>query len=244
MKQIIRMYKRHDMDLITIYKTSGISLHKAIYNSLKAYVNKDVYLIKTPEAVTNMSIINFNSHYQIILNLDDNKDADIIAWLKKIKKGMRNAAIKMVVRGCLVGTTAYACSTDDNDRIENNKLRETVIKNVINVLETPVKNNKNAKQSKTSIKTNTKTTVSEITTIEKKSTNSTNKVIQDENITKDSVLEKEPAISIPADETNLEDMFSVMSFDNQGEKAEESLSEDKNDDYDMFSDISALLNQF
>lgn len=248
MKQIVRMYRRHDIDLVTIYKTAGISLHKAMYNSLKSYVNKTPYLIKTPTANVDMTLYNFKSHYQIILNLDDKKDADIISWLKKVKKGMRNAAIKAIIRGCLVGPAVYACSTDDTDRLASNILCEEINKKVTDIKDTPVKNNKNAKKtsktSKTTSTPNGHTSVLPINEIKEKIKEGKKEDIKP-TINKEPVLIKEKdnrqveSIDETTTDVNFDNIFSGMEID--------SVAEDKqveeNDTFDMFGDIASLLNQ-
>ena len=55
MKVIVRINKRHDMDLVALYKTPQYSLYKAIYNAMKSYVTGQTYLIKITQNTIDIS---------------------------------------------------------------------------------------------------------------------------------------------------------------------------------------------
>lgn len=108
----LRLYRRHDIDLISLYKHPDFGFKTACVNALRAYINKKPYFIKQP---TFTEPKEFKYGYQLFIVLDDNKDKDIIDYLKKVKPRYQNEFIKMVLRGSVIGPVAYNCFEDESD---------------------------------------------------------------------------------------------------------------------------------
>lgn len=108
----LRLYRRHDIDLISLYKHPDFGFKTACVNALRAYINKKPYFIKQP---TFTEPKEFKYGYQLFIVLDDNKDKDIIDYLKKVKPRYQNEFIKMVLRGSVIGPVAYNCFDDGSD---------------------------------------------------------------------------------------------------------------------------------
>lgn len=131
----LRLYRQHDLDLITLYKHPSFSLPLAIKNALFAYVRKEELIIKQP-ASYNVNNDKIAKTVQIHIQLDETKDTDIIKWLKNTKEGYRNSVLKNIIRGYLSSPCIYfyqdnADSLKDAD--ENNKLFESNIKNITEI---------------------------------------------------------------------------------------------------------------
>lgn len=117
MKITIRMYRNHDMDLLTLYKNSNFGFLKATKAALKAAASGKIYQFWIPKSDKPLNNFNFKYVYQAFVYLDEKEDKDIIDWLSKVKKGYRNSLIKMVLRSSMIGPAYYACFADDNIRM-------------------------------------------------------------------------------------------------------------------------------
>lgn len=252
-KITIRLYKRHDMDLITLYKTPGFSLHKAIYSSLKAYINKNIYLIKMPKTTIDMTMYEFRSHYQLCLSFDYKKDADILNWFKTLKPNMRTQAIKAVLRGCLIGTTVFACIKNDADRT-NNIIMTKKIEEFIPVLsKTPLtakaekqkEKETKQKQKNRDKKSNRKTKIEN-----QENDNSNKNILKNNNYNnKEKQIKTNKQINEISgfgdnDFLGFGEVFN-SNEDNQIKNEPSNIlnNSDDDDDFDMLGSINALLNQ-
>lgn len=141
----IRMYRQHDLDLITLYRHPNFSLPAAIKKALIAYVRKEQLIIKQP-APYQMEKEKISRIVQVHINLNEEYEKDIIDWIKDIKEGFRNSVLKNIIRGYIAGPFIYTyqkseSAIDDTDA--NNKLFEDNIKII-----TPLKSFKSSKPRK------------------------------------------------------------------------------------------------
>lgn len=149
MKKKIRLYKRHDMDLLALYKNPEFNFQYVVHEALKAYVRGKPYFIYVPRCDKDLANYEFKSIYQFSIDLNPETEADVIEWIENAQNSYQNALIKSVLRGCLVGTSAFACVRDDNDRIRANGIIE-MAKNKLVVSDAPVKKKrKTSKKNKT-----------------------------------------------------------------------------------------------
>lgn len=114
MKVIIYLYRRHDMDLVTLYKNPNFGFRKVLIKAIYSYATGHPYIISAP-ATYNAADKNFKSRYRIELNFDEQKDSDIITWLKTIKPNYRCITLKCIMRGHIVGPIVYGCTNDTSD---------------------------------------------------------------------------------------------------------------------------------
>jgi len=131
MKKTIRLYRRHDMDLLVLYKNKNFNFQKALKRSLYAYMNNQPIKYKTPDIPKEMNNFEFKYAYQCFLYLDEETDKELIAFLDNIKPKMFNAFCKSVLRGSLVGNYAFIClkELDSNvNDILNSEADKTEIK--------------------------------------------------------------------------------------------------------------------
>lgn len=107
MKKKIRLYRNHDMDLISIYKNEKVNFAKLIRECLHTIAaGKQIYYYIPANVKIKGEV---KSIYQILLNLDEKKDKDIIEYLKNAKFRQVNALIKAIVRSCIVAPLYFNC---------------------------------------------------------------------------------------------------------------------------------------
>lgn len=98
---LIRFYYAHDLDLFTLMENHEFDVIRAIYTSLKAFANNEVFVIAKPPL--REEPIKLKKIYRTNLYLDTAKDADIIGMLDKISNGYKNNFFKNLLRiylGC------------------------------------------------------------------------------------------------------------------------------------------------
>lgn len=131
----LRLYRQHDLDLITLYKHPSFSLPAAIKRSLIAYVRQEQLTIKQP-APYKLENKKIAKTVQIHIQLDETNDKDIIKWLKSTKEGYRNSVLKNIIRGYLAAPCIYSYHDEDaalDLSAENNDLFEANIRNITEV---------------------------------------------------------------------------------------------------------------
>lgn len=126
------------MDLLALYKNPEFNFQFVVHEALKAYVRGKPYFIYVPKCDKDLADYEFKSIYQFSIDLDAETEADVIEWIESAQNSYQNALIKSVLRGCLVGTSAFACVCDDNDRIKANSIIE-MAKNKLVIYDAPAK---------------------------------------------------------------------------------------------------------
>jgi hypothetical protein len=94
----MRLYRQHDLDLIYLYKVKDFSFQKHMKAALHAFLNDEPYMIEVPQ---NKEGIILPKSIQFHLCLSEDKDADIIAWIKLLSNGYRNSLLKNMFRNYL-----------------------------------------------------------------------------------------------------------------------------------------------
>lgn len=93
----VRIYKRHDPDLVSLIENYEFDIKKAVYCALSGYMKKEVYIISLPPKREDP----YKTGGRIIrgdLRLDDNEDKALIRFITQIPSGERNCAIKTILR--------------------------------------------------------------------------------------------------------------------------------------------------
>lgn len=125
----VRLYKLHDYDLIYLYKNIHFPIKDAMQKSLAAYVRNEPVFFEVP-VVTNVedSLVGVkNAQFHILL--DDEKDSDLIEYLKNLKPNLRNSFLKNTLRGHLAGSVSYVYEKQVD--LEKTTSRNESIKNSI-----------------------------------------------------------------------------------------------------------------
>lgn len=143
----IKLYRQHDMDLLLLYKNKEFGFAKAVKRALHAYAAKEPYFFIPPET-TDVHLYEFKKSYYTNIYLDEEKDADIIEFLKNVKKLYRNATVKSILRGAMIGPYVYGCMIHDSDREEAEdkilkKIRQD--KKIENISDVPCRSKKREK---------------------------------------------------------------------------------------------------
>ena len=93
----IRLYRLHDLDLITFIMTHEFDIMHAIYSSVTAFAKGEVFLISIP-SITTSEMTQLRRVYTKTLILDSEKDALTISMLDRVSPGKRNNFFKNLLR--------------------------------------------------------------------------------------------------------------------------------------------------
>ena len=107
----MRLYKRHDLDLLLLHKTKGFSMQKAVKTALKMHLGlMDEGPLQFPPC--SEDIKNFYSSAQLHLTLSEKNEDDIviIKFLNDIPRGFRNSYCKNLTRYYLEKPRQYIIS--------------------------------------------------------------------------------------------------------------------------------------
>lgn len=112
----VRLYRVHDLDLITFVEQHEFNLAKAVYSALSAFTKGDHFVIEIPPK-RKKEIPEFKRVYQKPIYLDEEKDKKAIELLDKIQKGYRNNFFKNLLRLylCTPVSVAFLNNPDDED---------------------------------------------------------------------------------------------------------------------------------
>lgn len=108
----LRLYRAHDLDLITFTEMHELDIRKAVYCALSSFVSGELFLIEIPER--REEVQNLRRVYSLVLILDDEKeqDAKMLEVLSKIESGRRNNFLKNLLR-------LYLCNPMSEDFLVN-----------------------------------------------------------------------------------------------------------------------------
>ena len=109
----VRLYKIHDLDLITFLETHEFNFIRALYSALTAFCNGELFVIEVPPTKTQFTQI--KRSYTKVLTLDAEKDAAAIAILDKLAPGYRNNFLKNILRQYLCFPLSEEFLKDSSD---------------------------------------------------------------------------------------------------------------------------------
>lgn len=113
-KYRIRLYRVHDLDLITFIETHEFNLTKGVYCALTAFSHSDFFIINIPpKREKNLEIK--KRVYSKQLSLDEEKDAKAIEIMNKIAPGYRNNFLKNLLRQYLCTPISETFLNDELD---------------------------------------------------------------------------------------------------------------------------------
>ena len=119
----IRLYRIHDLDLITFVEQHEFNIAKAIYSSLSAFSKGDHFIIEIPPK-RKAQLPDLKRVYRKPIYLDEEKDKAAIELLDKIQKGYRNNFLKNLLRLYLCTPVSVSFLNDENDEAYFYKLFE------------------------------------------------------------------------------------------------------------------------
>lgn len=119
----MRIYRRHDLDLIGLFANDNFKFEDEVANSLRAYVRKEK--IKIPIPVTDSFSKCVNPKSQVNIFLDENRDKDVIDFLFSVPSGNRNSFMKAVFRN-YISAPYFAAFTSDIKYTQPKKKEEDI----------------------------------------------------------------------------------------------------------------------
>ena len=93
----VRIYKRHDPDLVHLIENYEFDIKKAVYCALSGYIKGEAFVISLPKKRD----VAYKTSGRIIrgdLRLNEMEDEAIIRFISQIPGGERNCALKTILR--------------------------------------------------------------------------------------------------------------------------------------------------
>lgn len=119
----MRIYRRHDLDLVGLFANDNFKFEEEVANSLRAYVRKEKTKISVPSTHSFSKSVNPKSQVNIVL--DEKADKDVIEFLFSVPSGNRNSFIKSVFRNYL-DAPYFEAFTSDIKYTQPKKQTETI----------------------------------------------------------------------------------------------------------------------
>lgn len=99
MKFTMRLYKRHDSDLLLLHKTKGFSMQKAVKLALKMHLGLiDEKPIPFPACSEDINKFYSSAQFHLTLSEKNEEDAVVVKFLNDIPRGFRNSYCKNLTR--------------------------------------------------------------------------------------------------------------------------------------------------
>lgn len=99
MKFTMRLYKRHDLDLLLLHKTKGFSMQKAVKAALRMHLGlDDEKPIPYPSCSEDVNKFYSSSQFHLSLSENNEEDMAIIKLINEIPRGFRNSFCKNLTR--------------------------------------------------------------------------------------------------------------------------------------------------
>lgn len=120
----LRIYRRHDIDLLALVAHSTFDFPNEVKKCLRNYIHNYPAVIILPKTQEyGRSVHCFAS--QIHIKLDDDLDADIIELIKGIPSGLRNCFVKNLFRNMIERpyTEAYTANIIYKNRRTNTSVK-------------------------------------------------------------------------------------------------------------------------
>ena len=92
----IRIYNPYDLDIIALSEAPNFSVSNAMKQTLKYYAAGKRYLVEIPALTEQIKNENYAKGFYVELN--DETDAQAVAFIKSIPEGYRNAFMKNIFR--------------------------------------------------------------------------------------------------------------------------------------------------
>lgn len=104
MRVTIRLYKRYDIDLLSLYHNSEFKFKEFFKSAVRNYIRGTPQKIQIPEPQDDT--FSYET-IQFQLNFHPKEDQDVIAWIRNIKAGYKNSILKNMFRNSLCGIYYY-----------------------------------------------------------------------------------------------------------------------------------------
>ena len=94
----MRLYKRHDTDLLCLHKQENFSLPLAMKKAILAYLDQDETKVDYPTVWTDISELPSSVQFKLYFSADDENDKRILECINNIPVGYKNSFIKNITR--------------------------------------------------------------------------------------------------------------------------------------------------
>ena len=98
MRVTIRLYKRYDIDLLSLYHNSEFKFKESFKSAVRNYIRGTPQKIQIPEPQDDT--FSYET-IQFQLNFHPKEDQDVIMWIRNIKAGYKNSILKNMFRNSL-----------------------------------------------------------------------------------------------------------------------------------------------
>ena len=113
MRITVRLYKRHDLDLLSLYYIEDYDFKSKFNEALRGYINNEPIQNEIPTA-ENPSVSSLPSKIGFHIKLDE-QDSDIYGFVQGITKGRRNNIMKNIFRNTFPPIVSpYKCASENN----------------------------------------------------------------------------------------------------------------------------------
>jgi hypothetical protein len=129
-KLSIRLYRIHDIDLLTFYKNPDIDFKKTLLDTLENYATGNIYILSRRGSNYYINPDLLNSKYKIDITFNIAEYPHLYEMLKHIRPKWQNALIKNVLRMYLAGDGFYPCWSSE-DYIDQSKLYQTKFESIL-----------------------------------------------------------------------------------------------------------------
>lgn len=92
---LIRFYVAHDLDLLELKARENFDMRATIKKALRAFVRNEDFIVSIPNEKPKN---NFFKNDCLSIRIKNSKDQDIIDFITNIRPGLRNSAIKNILR--------------------------------------------------------------------------------------------------------------------------------------------------
>ena len=103
----MRLYKRHDLDLLCLYNCKGFSIQTAIKRAVLAAINQEQCVITCPSHTVVFCDMPSNVQFHLYLSKNNEDDVKIYNFIKSISVGYKNSVLKNITRKYLERPSLY-----------------------------------------------------------------------------------------------------------------------------------------
>ena len=115
----LRLYTAHDYDLIALDSLPYIKLDDVIHACVCAFVRHEEFILPVTMPLPQNRELRDR---RICVTFDDEKDADVVAWLKSVIGGFRSSALKNITRSFVTKDYLSTLYCDELVDSQNNNI--------------------------------------------------------------------------------------------------------------------------
>ena len=115
MRVTIRLYKRHDLDLLALYFVDDYNFTEEFKKAIRGYIHGKPMKNRIPHMENMKNVYSMPSKVSFHIQLKDD-DKDILDFIRSITRGRRNNMLKNIFRNSFpVIEAPYNCDSEQNN---------------------------------------------------------------------------------------------------------------------------------